>query len=189
MLLETIRCIDGEAENLSYHQRRLDYSIKKLGFLSSYNLSSLITPPDKNLYRCRFVYSDSSYKIEYIPYEIKKISSLKLVAATELKYELKYSDRAELNSLYDMRGSCDDVLITQDGELKDTTIANIALYINNRWLTPQNPLLQGTTRARLLDENKIFPAILTIDDIAKASKVAVFNAMIGFIVVENGIIL
>lgn len=70
----------------------------------------------------------------------------------------------------------------------DTTIANIALYIENQWLTPQVPLLHGTTRARLLDEGFLSPAPLTPNHLADATKIAVMNAMIGFVEIENGII-
>jgi branched-subunit amino acid aminotransferase/4-amino-4-deoxychorismate lyase len=49
--------------------------------------------------------------------------------------------------------------------------------------------LYGTTRARLIDEGLLFPAVLTVKDIPYAQKVAVMNAMVGFVEIENGIIL
>jgi 4-amino-4-deoxychorismate lyase len=55
-------------------------------------------------------------------------------------------------------------------------------------LTPSTPLLEGTTRARLLDEGFLSAACLTPKDIQKADKIAIMNAMVGFVEVENGII-
>ncbi len=105
-----------------------------------------------------------------------------------MHYPLKYTHRNELNALFEHRDICDDVLIVKDGILKDTTIANIALFIDGQWLTPQTPLLYGTTRERLIDEGFLIPAVLTPDHLSLAQKVAVMNAMVGFVEIENGII-
>lgn len=188
MLLETIRCDLGEALHLSYHQQRLDRSLKQLRCPTCYDLNALISPPDDTLYRCRFVYDSIQYSVEFIPYAPRSVTSLKLVYDDTIEYPLKYSDRENLNTLYKLRGVCDDVLIVKNGLLRDTTIANIALQIDDRWYTPQSPLLEGTTRARLLDEGFLRTAPLTPLDIAKASSVAIMNAMVGFLEVENGII-
>lgn len=188
MLLETIRCEHTEAKYLSYHQKRLDQACRALGIIKQYDLSSLIMPPDEKLYRCRFLYDAQGYSIEFHPYSPKKIGSLKLITCDTLDYPLKYAERTRLTSLFDQRGECDDVLIVKCGLLTDTTIANIALYIDGQWLTPESPLLEGTTRERLLDEKFLTTAPLTPADFGRASKVALMNAMVGFIEVENGII-
>jgi 4-amino-4-deoxychorismate lyase len=189
MLLETILCTDGIAQNLRYHQYRLDRSLRQLGFSRSFDLNSLIIPPKEGMYRCRFVYQGFDYAIEYIPYCPKPISSLQLVNDDSIEYPLKYSDRTHLNALFEQRKKSDDVLIIKNGLLTDTTIANVALLINGQWVTPKSPLLEGTTRARLIEMKFLTVAPLTQYDIHKAKKVAVLNAMIGFVEVENGIII
>lgn len=189
MLLETIRCEKGEPLHLSYHQKRLDHACRTLDIRKKYDLNALITPPDEKVYRCRFLYDGEGYSIEFHPYFQKKIASLKLIACDTLDYPLKYANRERLTLLFEQREACEDVLIVKNNLLCDTTIANIALYINGKWLTPEFPLLAGTTRERLLDEKFLLPAPLTPEDIVRASKVALMNAMIGFIEVENGIII
>ena len=189
MLLETIRCERGRALHLAYHQLRLDKSLRSLGIETTYDLSNLITPPDSKLYRCRFLYDANGYGIEFHPYVPKQITSLKLITCDTLEYPLKYADREQLNTLFEKREGGDDVLIVKNNLLADTTIANIALYIEGQWITPEFPLLTGTTRARLLDEGFLISAPLTPADIAKATKVGIMNAMVGFIEVENGIII
>lgn len=187
LLLETIRCEAGSPQNLAYHQQRLDQSLKTLGYNLSYPLAELISPPDTKVYRCRFVYDDQNYTIEYHPYTSKPIQTIKLVYSN-LSYSLKYADRTELNRLADLKEGCDDILIIQNDLLRDTSIANIALQIQGQWFTPEFPLLAGTTRARLLDEKQIMTAPLRLNDLKKASKIALMNAMIGFVELENGII-
>ncbi|MGZ8547439.1 MAG: aminotransferase class IV family protein [Sulfuricurvum sp.] len=188
-LLETIRCEGGIAHHLPYHQKRLETSLQMLGERTSHNLFELIIPPDDALYRCRFLYTAHSYNIEFHPYTPKKISTLRLISDDTINYPYKFADRHALNALYEQRNGCDDVLILKNNLLTDTSIANIALFLDNQWLTPEAPLLKGTTRARLIDEGKIFPARLSASDARNASKIALINAMIGWVEMENGIIL
>ncbi len=134
------------------------------------------------------MYDATDYHIEYHPYSPRSITSLRLVYDDTIHYPLKYTHRDQLNDLFERREGCDDVLIVKEGILRDTTIANIALFIDDQWLTPQVPLLRGTTRSRLLDEGLLLPAVLTPNDIPKAQKIAIMNAMVGFVEIENGII-
>jgi 4-amino-4-deoxychorismate lyase len=187
-LLETIRCEGGRAFHLPYHQQRLNRSLQAIGHTTAYNLSALIIPPDNALYRCRFLYTPTSFSVEFHPYIPRKISTLRLIYADTLNYSLKYVKREPLNHLYDQRNGCDDVLIVKNNYITDTTIANIAFSINNQWFTPKTPLLEGTTRARLIDEGKILPANLTPLDAKNATKIALMNAMMGWVEMENGII-
>lgn len=186
-LLETIRCEAGEPQHLVYHQQRLDFSLKRLGYTITYSLEELISPPDKGLYRCRFIYDQTGYLIEYHPYQPRAIQTLKLIHS-DINYSLKFADRTQLDHLFALKEAYDDVLIVRNGLLTDTSIANIALYIDDHWLTPKFPLLAGTTRSRLLDTRKIFTAALHVNDLKKASKIALMNAMMGFVELENGII-
>lgn len=174
--------------HLSYHQRRLDETLRTLGIAQTHDLHSLIIPPDNELYRCRFLYGPENVSIEFHRYFPRVITSLKLIHDDILEYPHKYSDRSDLDRLFEQRGTCDDVLIVKEGLLSDTTIANIALFIGGKWVTPEQPLLRGTTRSRLIEEGRLFPAVLKVEDIATASKIALMNAMVGFVEVENGII-
>ncbi|WP_298694344.1 aminotransferase class IV [uncultured Sulfuricurvum sp.] len=188
MFLETIRCEDGKALYLSYHQARMEHALEILEAGNIYSLQSLISPPEKGTFRCRFLYDRDLFQIEYHPYTPKAIRSLKAVHSNDLSYPLKSTERQELDALFARRGQCDDVLIIRNGFLSDTTIANIALKIKGIWLTPNTPLLPGTTRERLIRENALISAPLRLEDIPQAESIAVMNAMIGFVEIENGII-
>ena len=187
-LLETIRCENGRPYHLSYHQQRVDRSLKELGYAVRYDLASLIKVPDESLYRCRIIYDERAFSIEYLPYQKRAIRKLQLVEADGLDYALKYADRSALDRLFAQKGDADDILIVKDGLITDTSIANIAFFDGERWLTPKDPLLKGTTRARLLDEKMIFESEIRLQDLEKFTGFALLNAMVGFDEIKNGII-
>ena len=186
--LETIRCENGSPQHLTYHQQRVERSLKASGSSRQYDLASLITPPDNTLYRCRIIYDESSLNIEYIPYQKRVIHKLQAIQADHLDYRLKYADRTELDQLFTQRGDADDILVVQNDLVTDTSIANIAFFDGERWVTPKEPLLKGTTRARLLDEKKIFEREIKVADLDKYTEFALMNAMIGFDKIKDGII-
>lgn len=188
-LLETIRCESGHPCNLSYHQQRVDRSLKELGYSRHLDLAQYINVPDRALYRCRVVYDATSVKVEYIPYQKRAVRTLRLIQADGLDYALKYADRTDIDKLFAQRNGADDILIVQNGLITDSSIANIAFFDGTKWLTPEHPLLKGTTRARLLDENNIFESEIELDDLTKFTTFALLNAMIGFEEIKNGIIL
>lgn len=188
MFLETMLCTDGEVRHLPYHQLRLNKTLQTFGSSVTYNLKSLITPPPQGIYRCRFLYDASCFKVEYLSYTPKPVSTLRVIIDNEIDYPFKSTDRSKLDHLYTLRQGCDDILIVRNGYITDTAIANIALYDGIRWLTPENPLLEGTTRARLIEEGFLSPAPLRLEEIRYAQKVGIMNALIGFVEVENGII-
>ena len=187
-LLETIKIIDGVALHLPYHQARLESSLKKMGSSANYELNKIINPPATGIFRCRFVYTQEGFTIQYLPYSYTPINSLKIVTCKDFDYSLKFEEREKLNALFELRGLCDDVLIVTDSLLRDTTKANIALYDGSNWYTPLKPLLFGTTRSRYLDEKKLIEKPLHVRDLPNFEKAAVLNAMVDFCVLKDGII-
>jgi len=186
--LETIKAIDGELKHLEYHQKRYEGVLNSLGIKKVYNLKELLDPPQKGLYRCRVIYTTEDVEVEYIPYQKRQIHKLKLVESDTIEYSKKYADRRELDSLFLLKGEGDEILIIKDGFVSDTSIANIAFHDGEYWFTPKTPLLQGTTRARLLEEGRIFEKDIRVEDIYTYKKIALMNAMIDFdIIAEENI--
>jgi 4-amino-4-deoxychorismate lyase len=184
-LLETIKCLDGKVYHLDYHQKRFDLSRKRLGYNNPLKL--FLTPPLKGLFRCRLIYEKEIEKIEFVPYNPKEFKRFKLIHS-DITYDLKYEDRDEINALMAKKEDADEIIIVKDSLLTDTSIANLCLFDGKDWLTPRSPLLNGTTRQRLLDEKKIKEADISYEDIQKFSKIAIINAMIDFHIIENAII-
>jgi len=186
--LETIKAIDGEIKHLEYHQKRYEGVLNSLGIKKVHKLKEQLNPPKKGLYRCRVIYSIKNIEIEYIPYQKRQIQKLKLIESNTIEYTKKYADRRELDALFLEKGEGDDILIIKDGFVSDTSIANLAFYDGEYWFTPKIPLLQGTTRARLLENGKIFEKDIRAEDIYTYKKIALMNAMIDFdIIAEENI--
>jgi 4-amino-4-deoxychorismate lyase len=182
-LLETIRCENGVLQNLSQHQERLDNSQKALfSSFQSICLKMLTVPQGfKNaLFKCRVIYSESIESVEFLPYQLPKIQSLKIVVNDEIQYHHKFADRSEIQKLFNLRAKADDILIVKNGLITDTSYANIVFFDGKNWFSPSKPLLQGTQRAKLLAEMKIIPASITPADLSRFSKARLINAMIRF---------
>lgn len=192
--VETIKIKNGKALALPYHQARMERTIRR--FFPSFpsftsfpsiasadiNLSSLISPKEEmDFYKARVVYGAQGVEaIEYAPYKMKEIHSLKVVEDDSIDYTYKSTDRSALNALVAQKGDCDEIIIVKNGLITDTSFTNLALFDGNRWLTPKHPLLLGTKRAQLLEAGIIEEAELTLEDLRKAEKVSLFNAMIDF---------
>lgn len=180
LLLETIKIEDGEIHNLSYHQQRCTKSRQILfDCHDALDLSSFIDAPKTGLYRCRILYGEVFHSIEYIPYTPKEIQRVKIVSS-DIEYSLKYANRDALNALLESNKDVDEVIIEKKGYLTDTTISNIAFFDGEQWVTPVKPLLEGTMRAKLIDEAFLQPKEIRKEDLQNYSQVALMNAMIGF---------
>lgn len=46
-------------------------------------------------------------------------------------------------------------MIIRQGKVTDCSIGNLIFRQNNQWITPDKPLLEGTQRAKLLEQKKI----------------------------------
>lgn len=182
--LESIKLEDGFFSALSYHQARMDETRQHFypeapAISLPLALMKQSKIPPKGLYKARVLYSESIEEIEFVPYKPREIATLKLIEA-ECDYAFKYEKRPVLNTLFQQKGKCDDILITQNGYLTDTTIANIALLKDGIWYTPEKPLLKGTKRAALLHHQLITEASLHQDQLGEFEAVRLFNAMIEF---------
>ena len=185
---ETIRIEDGKIFHIDYHNRRCNQTRKELfGAGDEIDLLSFISPPATGLYRCKVIYDRQVRSVELFPYTPRKIASLKLVRS-DIDYPYKFTDRSAIDEAFAKKGEADDIIIVKEGLLTDTSIANIALFYKGQWLTPANPLLPGTTRARLLERKILHTAHIEAADIAKFSRIALLNAMIGFFEPKNCII-
>lgn len=183
-LIETIRILDGQFNDLRYHEQRMDYSLKELyGVEGKTDLSqffSLLHLPQQGLYKCRLLYDHQSKVVEFIKYTIKPVTSLRLIVDNNILYDHKYSDRSSMTQLVQKRSGCDDILIVKNGSVTDSYYANIVFKSGNKWYTPQTYLLRGTMRERLIHSGEIQEEQIRMSDIKKFEKFKLINAMLGF---------
>jgi 4-amino-4-deoxychorismate lyase len=185
--LETIKAQDGEIYNLTYHQKRYESVLKGLVNSEKKDLKKYLFPPKNGLYRCSVVYDEKNINVEYFKYEKREVTKLKLVYDDEIVYEIKSTNRKNLEKLFLKKDDADDIIIVKNNFITDTSIANIAFYDGKDWHTPKQALLKGTTRERLLDDGKVILKNIYVKDIYKYEKIALLNAMIDFdiIAIEN----
>lgn len=178
-LLETICCQDGQLTGLPFHQARVRRSARALGWAAFPDLKCITIPKgvQSGRYKCRVLCRENIEAVEFTPYAIRPVHKLALIKADHIDYACKYEDRALINAAFAERGAADDVLFVKHGLLTDTSYANIALWDGSRWLTPKQPLLQGTRRAQLLEQGRIYTEDIPADDLYKFEKLALFNAM------------
>lgn len=177
--IETICIKDGTPQNLPYHQERIDRTLVDHACSPFFSLEEHINYIDTHPYvKCRVVYSTHIHKIEYLPYTIPYIKSLAIVEHGDVEYRYKYIDRDLLKKLYMYKGLQDDILIVKNGWITDSYFANTVFVSEGRYYTPDTPLLEGTRRARLIQEGKIKVVPIHISEINKYEYVTLINAML-----------
>ena len=183
LFIETICIEDGKISNLPRHQQRVDATRRRFfGQLPQMNLEEHIrnTGCGNGRIRCRVTYGTDIENIEYFPYNIRNVETLKPVECDSIEYSYKYADRSSLDALFAGRGEADDILIVRNGLLTDTSIANIALWDGRQWQTPDSPLLKGTRLAELLDIGILTELDIPVEKIWTYRKIRLFNAMLHF---------
>ena len=81
------------------------------------------------------------------------------------------------------RPEADDVvLVNRDGEVTESTRANLVVYFDGQWLTPRREagLLDGTLRAELLESGGIGEAKITPEMVRSAEAVYLINSVRGW---------
>jgi 4-amino-4-deoxychorismate lyase len=185
-LLETIRFNLGSFSNLDLHQERLNSSRKILFNCTdeidlNLALASYTTKiQSSQLHKCRVVYDTEIRYVEFIPYKIPIINSLKMVNCDEIKYDHKYAVRDGINNLMLHKDNADDIIIIKNGLITDTSYGNLLFFNGLQWVTPAQPLLKGTQRAKLLKQEQIITAEIRPADLANFTKVRIINAMLRF---------
>ena len=187
-LFETIRIEDGVAHHLEYHNYRFNRARHELfGSTDTIDIAHILVDiPTSGVYRAKLIYNVSILSLDYYPYTPRVIECISIVPS-DIEYSYKYLDRTILDDIRISYPESDEILFTRDGLLTDSTIANVALSKEGRWYTPAQPLLEGTTRARLIDSGFLLPIDIEVSTIESYDGLALMNAMIGFVVLEKGI--
>jgi 4-amino-4-deoxychorismate lyase len=177
--LETICIENGLLKNLPYHQKRVHETFESFyPDLIEFDLSDTLSKqniPSTGIYRGRVIYEEKIISIEFIPYQEKPIAVLKIVNTGEFDYGFKWADRSYFEHTLTENKEVDEVIFELDGKIQDCTIANLAFLKNGIWYTPKNPLHWGTTRARLIDENKIQETDILVDELSSYSHICLIN--------------
>lgn len=179
--IETIRVEGGVIQHLERHQDRVTRTLSHHGVSVIPSLAVELEKLPINLpgrVRLRIEYDTKGlFEIGFFPYMRKQIDDLRIVHICPPDYRYKYADRAWINALVE-KSDADEILMIRDGNVTDTSIANVTFYDGSTWLTPKEPLLMGTERSRLLNMGVIKESVITIRDISSFSGFRLINAML-----------
>ncbi|MEG1563061.1 MAG: aminotransferase class IV [Bacteroides sp.] len=170
--IETIKLVDGIPCQLSSHLLRMERTV---GVVFSLDLHTSLP----GVVKCRVLYDDARiHSIAYTPYRLPHIESLQLIECPTIDYRLKREDRSLLHALHALRGRADEVLITQQGRITDTSFCNVVFESAEGLFTPRTFLLNGTQRRRLLTDGVIRECDITVDDFGRYRCIHLINALI-----------
>ncbi|QIW14981.1 branched-chain amino acid aminotransferase [Pasteurellaceae bacterium RH1A] len=178
-LFETLAIMDGQVQNLAYHQARLNQALKDYFKTENHlDLGQIIHVPaefKQGKVRCRVDYNDQEYEINFYPYSPRKLERFKCVYTQDLDYAFKYSDRRALEQLKEP--DCDEVIIINKGFVSDCTIGNLLFLKAGVWYSPATYLLKGTQLSRLLAEKQVVLTPIREEDLAQYEKIMMVNAL------------
>ena len=180
LFFETIRYVNGILENLSYHQARINRTLRALGGNTPIQLDKIHIEGNVEkdiVYKIKCLYNlEGAFHIEKEIYNKKTIQTVSIHQAAQEEYQYKYTNRNWLNDALKNAGT-DEMIIVQNNMIKDGNYANLVFFNGSEWHTPLHPLLLGTHRARLIDENKIIEKNITLSDLSNYTTLKYINAM------------
>lgn len=182
--IESICCVNKELRNLEYHQARFDRT-RSDNFNDSTPilLQEIIQFPSDltdEKYKVRIVYDREIQSIEFLPYQIKPISTIKLFTIeNKIEYTYKYLDRWFFDE-YLKEAQTDDLVLVKSNYITDCIYSNIIFFDGENWFTPRSILLKGTMRESLLNDGKIKEKNIKVSDLVNYQSFKRINAMINF---------
>ena len=177
-LFETIRVENGVAQDLVYHQQR----VNRLASHTLIDYISRLDLPRVGTHRLRIDYTPTHIVQHTItPYVPRLINSLRLVVVDDnFQYAHKWADRSALNRALAHKNDADEILIVRHGLITDTSFSNVLFLDGTQWVTPAEPLLAGTYRARLLHQRRIQATTIRMEELDRFSHFMLINAMRDF---------
>lgn len=181
--LESIRLEQNRIYFLPEHEQRFRCTqLDNWGKVVYEDLEKIILdhptlPKDHQKYKCRLVYSETDFQLNFIPYQPRVIHNLKIVEADQLDYRYKSTDRSKLEALTRDLPEQTEVLIFKNGLLTDSSFSNLALFNGEQWHTPDHPLLNGVHRSYLIKKGILRPVSITLQALQSYKRIRLINAM------------
>lgn len=192
-LIESIKIENRQLKAIEWHNKRFNESRREaFGITIPIYLEEVIKIPatlTNKVYKCRVLYGKEIESIEFQPYAIRPVKSLKLVDGGSIDYHLKYENRIELAALLTQKGEADDILIVKNGCITDTSYANIALFDGKQWFTPDTYLLNGTKRQHLLFKGILQEKQIKVNDLQYYTSIKPINALLDFEETESVVVI
>lgn len=178
--IESIRIENGEPKLLQLHQQRVASCFMKFSESSPLQLHELIKSinvPSIGLYKWRVVYDlEANFTTEVVPYIKSEIKDFQLIEAPAIEYAEKRAERAIFQHLKNI-AQAQEIIITQEGYLTDTSFSNLIFKKGKDWFTPKTYLLNGVMRQHLLNLGKVRATDIHVDHLQEYEGFQLINAM------------
>lgn len=178
-LFETLSIIDGQVQNLPYHQQRFEQAVSTFfGREPTFSLAQILHIPTEFQHgkiRCRIDYNAEQFEVKFFPYDPKQIQQFRCVEVENWDYSLKYSDRKRFDLLNILQN--EEVIIINNGNVSDCSIGNLLFLKSNVWYSPQDYLLKGTQLTQLIEQGKVHLVKITQADLGQYEKIMLINAL------------
>ncbi len=192
-LLETLRWEPGEGLLWrDRHLRRMEGSAGYFGFgwdgeAVASALDRVVAGLDDAIWRVRLTVDrsgDANVTVGRLPADVQAparlavdgdpVHSGNVFLFHKTTYRREYEQRAQSHP-----GVDDVVLVNQRGEVTETTIANLAVHVEGRWVTPplDSGCLPGIYREVLLEQGRVVEQVVTLADLRRADALAVLNSV------------
>jgi para-aminobenzoate synthetase/4-amino-4-deoxychorismate lyase len=188
-LLETL-LHDGEYFLLDRHLKRLADSAAYFGFdvdlegvrgaLAEYGVGLPDAPQRVRL----LVSRDGAFDLEAAPTGPPRVFRIALAAgpvdSRDVFLHHKTTHREVYRRALAARPGFDDVvLFNERGEVTETTIGNVAVRMDDGWVTPPRAcgLLPGTFRGHLLERGEVRERVVLVEELRAAREVAILNSV------------
>ena len=155
--IESIRVCNGAFCSLEWHLQRMRQTATHWQYPLDLSLLSWKVPEEAStgVFKCRIVYDTQIREITYSAYQPRMMR------------------------LTRQKGICDDILITKDGFITDTSYSNVVLENSEGLFVPHTCLLNGTRRQRLLAEGIVKERPIRTSDLNQYNRLYLINALIG----------
>lgn len=181
--IETIRWSEGRYHLLDLHSRRVAETLEEMGWPQVGNIRDWLPDvPDwlRNMtVKCRVLYGcGGPERVEFEPYTVRRVCSLRMVEGDNLDYHLKFADRSHLMALRNRSMGADEVIVVKNGFVTDTSYSNLIFRTTDGFLTPAQPLLRGVMLRHLLDQGKVSSVALRPEDILPENRYGITEAFL-----------
>lgn len=179
--IESVCCENKQLRNLDYHQKRFDETREDnfSDFQPILLKDKIIIGDDlsNDKYKVRVVYDKEIQSIEFLPYTMKTIETIKLFTIdNKVDYSYKYAERSFFDE-YINETKTDDLVLVKSNYITDCIYSNIVFFDGEQWITPKTFLLKGTMRESLLDDGKIIQKNIKVSDLSNFKSFKRINAM------------
>lgn len=180
VFFETIKVLDGVFFNLPLHSERMKRTVDSFypGHVTP-GIDSIPLPFEcsNGIFKCKITYTYQIEDVTYTRYTRKTIRTLGLVENTGITYQWKSYDRKGLDQILSSSGF-DEVIITRNGFVSDTSFSNVVFENRSGLFTPSSFLLNGTKRQDLLRKNVIREKDIHREDLYQYDRLFLINAML-----------